>query len=315
MSQYAMTQKRWCQMMVFSLLGMFFIFFVPMDSVGGEKYVKTDLCEIDLNECQLGRINPFLFDVDEKDRVFYFDEDKHELDVFSKGCKIEKKIVLDKTFERTDFDYDLIRLQVRNEKAVIYPRWYSTKTHYVDLATGKQKTVVAEVVTHGQCVYFDGRIINYETGETIQTNPFEQPKGLRIGGRLIDVFREKRVEGIDATIKTLAYKGESKRTKPVYGDGFFYVCIEKVDVEGNIYVSYKKRTVVESDVYQETENGGYIKQKDVVCTYMLLKFNNNMEEIFRWVGRDFYINAETMNVYVLQLNEKNAKFEKWALDK
>ena len=171
MNRYAATKNQ-CQRMVFSLLAMLGLFLMPLMSVGGEKYVKTDLCEINPSECQIVEFNPYHLDVDENDRVYYFDEERYELIVFAKDGKVEKKIALDRTFENLDFGYGLIKLQVRNGMAVIFPRWDGEKTHYVDLKTGKQKTVVAKIVTHTKGIYFDGRIVNFETGETIQTNPF-----------------------------------------------------------------------------------------------------------------------------------------------
>jgi len=284
-------------------------------SVGGEKYVKTDLCEINLSECQIWDFNPFHLDVDESDRVYYFDDEKHELDVFTTDGKVEKKIALDRSFGNSDFGPGIKKLQVRNGKAVIFARWDGKKTHYVDLATGEQRTVPAKIATHMQGIFYDGRIVNFETGETIQVNPFEQPKGLQIGGRIYEDHGEKWVEGVDAEILTFSVKGESKRTKPIYKDGFFYVCKETVDVEGNVYAIYKKKTVVSSDECSQNENGDTEMKEKVIETYMLQKFDKNLEVLFSWVGRFFYINVETMNVYVLQLDEKNAKLEKWTIRK
>jgi len=140
---------------------------------------------------------------------------------------------------------------------------------------------------------------------------FEQTKGLQIGGRTFEYHYEKYVEGVDATIKSFSVKGESKRTKPFYKDGYFFVCQETVDVEGNVYAIYKKDTVMSSDGNTKNDFLYYWQRGEVISSYMLHKFDKKLEVVFSWVGRFFYINVETRNVYVLQLNENIAKLEKW----
>ena len=52
----------------------------------------------------------------------------------------------------------------------------------------------------------------------------------------------------------------------------------------------------------------------VVYEYMLIKFDKDLNELCSWGGDYFYVNEDTMNVYVLKNMKTMPKFEKWVFD-
>jgi len=276
-------------------------------SVGGEKYVKTDLCEIDLRECQLGKVNVMYFDVDENDRVFYFNEKKHELVIFTKNGKIENRVDLHRTFSKNDFDYGFIRLRVKKSIAVIYPSWRGRKTHYVNLKTSEQKTIECEISTKQNCTYFDEKLLNFETGQVVQVNPFNRPRGVQV---YFQAFEKEEVCGSECDggcVFVFGLKGSKKRTQNYYDDCFYFVRIQTIDTNGDVYAVYKQREMIEED-------GEMIVKK---VNMKLKKFGKELEELFDWEGNGFYVNEETRTVYTLKFIENSnsgvLKFEKWVL--
>jgi len=288
---------------VFSLLAILGLFLMPLMSVGGEKYVKTDLCEIDLRECQIIDVDPFTFGVDENDRVYYFDDKKHDVVEFSKDCKIEKRIAVKKAFERSDFDFGSIKLGVRNGTAVIYPGWRGKFRHFINLNSGDQKTIEKETINDFKCTYFDEKIVNFQTGVVVQENPFLKPKGVRIGGQELVKEEYCGPECGGGCVSVFGLKGEKRRTKPYDDDCYYLIRVQTVDVNGNAYAIYKYIEYVKENGILEARN----------VKFRLRKFDNNLNVLFTWDGRCFFVNEETQTVYVLKQHDNAVKFEKWML--